>query len=212
MFYDHLSANSLLAKLGRWGWLMRMRLAWKKSQKTLDTSKRLHRNKTRSTGSAGKGTWSQLCHYWDYELGKVQVRQAWGVWNVLARWRLQPGLKLWFPQTQGGVQSFWNGWTAFCLSWYNFVIMVPRARQRGAKKSQIIYQCYIKWYCTSVWMTILHPSKASVSFNRRYSSEKWKHIFFMKLFIIRCGVPERQVSLMGCAVKGRNNCVWVVHV
>ena len=22
--------------------------------------------------------------------------------------RLQPGLKLWFPQTQGGVQSFWT--------------------------------------------------------------------------------------------------------
>ena len=31
--------NSLLAKLGRWGWLMRMRLAWTKSQKTLDISK-----------------------------------------------------------------------------------------------------------------------------------------------------------------------------
>ena len=28
--------HSLLAKLGRWGWLIRMRLAWKKSQKTLD--------------------------------------------------------------------------------------------------------------------------------------------------------------------------------
>ena len=33
MFYVHLSAHSLLAKLGWWGWLMRMRLAWKKSQK-----------------------------------------------------------------------------------------------------------------------------------------------------------------------------------
>ena len=39
---------------------MRMRLAWKKSQKTLDASKRLHKNKTRSTGSVDKGTWSQL--------------------------------------------------------------------------------------------------------------------------------------------------------
>ena len=55
MFYDQLSAHSLVAKLGRWGWLMRMRLAWKKSQKALDTSKRLHRIKTQSTGSAGKG-------------------------------------------------------------------------------------------------------------------------------------------------------------
>ena len=34
---------------------MRMRLAFKKSQNTLDTSKGLHRIKTRSTGSAGKG-------------------------------------------------------------------------------------------------------------------------------------------------------------
>ena len=33
MFYDHLSAHSLLTKLGRWGW------AWKESQKTLDTYK-----------------------------------------------------------------------------------------------------------------------------------------------------------------------------
>ena len=33
MFYDHLSAHSLLTKLGRWVWLMRirMRLAWRKS-------------------------------------------------------------------------------------------------------------------------------------------------------------------------------------
>ena len=39
IFYDHLSAHSLLAKLGRWGWLMRMKLAWQKSKKTLDISK-----------------------------------------------------------------------------------------------------------------------------------------------------------------------------
>ena len=62
MFYDHLSAHSPLAKLCRWWWLIRMRLAWEKSQNTLDTSKRLHRNKTRSTGCG---------------LGKVQVRHAW---------------------------------------------------------------------------------------------------------------------------------------
>ena len=47
--------HSLLAKLGRWGWLMRTRLAWKKSQKTLDTSQILHWNKTRNTKSVGKG-------------------------------------------------------------------------------------------------------------------------------------------------------------
>ena len=45
--------------------MMRMRLAWKKSHKTLDTSKRLHQNKTRSTGSAGKGLHSKHCHYWE---------------------------------------------------------------------------------------------------------------------------------------------------
>ena len=97
MFYDHLSAHSLLAKLGRCGWLMRMRLACKKSQKTIDTSKRLNRHKTRSTGSANKGTWSQRYHYWDCGLGKVQVRQ---VWRHLARvWNS--------PDTQGGgVQKF----------------------------------------------------------------------------------------------------------
>ena len=106
MFYDHLSAHSLLVKLGQWGWLMRMRLAWKKSLKTLFTPKILHQNKTRSTGSAGKGTWSQLCHYCDCRLGGgggggVQVRHLKapsGVWNVPARWRLQPGHKLWSPR------------------------------------------------------------------------------------------------------------------
>ena len=95
MFYDHLSAHSLLTKLGWWGWFMR--LAWKKNQKTLDASKRLHQNKTRSTGSAGKGTWSQFCHYWDCGLGKMQVHHTWrhlvGLWNVPAKWRLQLGLK-----------------------------------------------------------------------------------------------------------------------
>ena len=78
MLYDHLSAHSLLAKLGRWGWLMRMRLAWKKSQTTLDTSKRLHRIKTWSTGSAGKETCPNFCLHWDCGLGKVQVCQFWG--------------------------------------------------------------------------------------------------------------------------------------
>ena len=57
--------HSPLAKLGRWGCLMmrRMRLVWKKSQKTLDTSTRLHRNETRSTENVGKGLDSQLGHY-----------------------------------------------------------------------------------------------------------------------------------------------------
>ena len=57
--------HSLLGKLSRWGWLMRMRLDWKKSQNKLDTSNRIHRNKTRSTGRVGKGLGSQLCHDWN---------------------------------------------------------------------------------------------------------------------------------------------------
>ena len=48
------------------GWLMRMSLAWTKSQKTLDTSKRLHQ----STGIEGKGIWSQLGHNWGGRLGE----------------------------------------------------------------------------------------------------------------------------------------------
>ena len=74
LIYDHLSAHSLLVKLGRLGWLMRMRYVWKKIHqkihKTLDTSKRLHRRKTRSTGGAGKGIGSELCHYWELQTRK----------------------------------------------------------------------------------------------------------------------------------------------
>ena len=67
MFYDH---HSFLAILDRWGWLMRMQLAWKKSQNTLCTSKRLHGNKTQITLSAGKGLDAQLCHYWELQTRK----------------------------------------------------------------------------------------------------------------------------------------------
>ena len=69
--------HSLLAKLGQWGRLMRMRLAWNKCQKTLDTSKRLHQYKTRSTG----GFDFQLSHHWelqDSETGRVVTP-----WRVL---------------------------------------------------------------------------------------------------------------------------------
>ena len=62
--------HSLLAKLDRWGWLMRMRLAWKKIQKPLYILKRLYRNKIWSTGSAGKGLHSQLCNYWEMQTRK----------------------------------------------------------------------------------------------------------------------------------------------
>ena len=44
-------------------WLNWLFLAWKKSQRTLDTSKKLHQNKNWSTRSADKGLDSQLCHW-----------------------------------------------------------------------------------------------------------------------------------------------------
>ena len=51
--FMHSLTHSLLANLGRRRWLMRTRL----------TSKRSHRNKTRSTGSVGKGYWSRIHTY-----------------------------------------------------------------------------------------------------------------------------------------------------
>ena len=74
--------HSLLAKLSRWGWLMRMRLDWKKSQNALDTSNRIHRNKTRSTGSVGKGLGSQLCHDWE-----LHTRKQAGLFLPIVRWK-----------------------------------------------------------------------------------------------------------------------------
>ena len=83
--------------LGLTGSIRMMRLAWKKSHKRLDTSKRLHQNKTRSTGR----TWSQfIAIIGSADSGKcrcVKPEGTYGVWNVLAGGRLQPGLKLWSP-------------------------------------------------------------------------------------------------------------------
>ena len=89
--------HSLMAKLGRWGWLMRMRLAWKKSQKTLHKSTRIYWNKTGSTGSAGKWLDSQLCHYWKLRTGASRLKASrggggGGAGETSSRWRLQPGL------------------------------------------------------------------------------------------------------------------------
>ena len=74
MFYEHLSAHSLLAKLFQWGWSMRMRLAWKKSQKTLDTSKDYIKIRPEAPRVRAKDL---IPNYWDCGLGKVQVRHAW---------------------------------------------------------------------------------------------------------------------------------------
>ena len=81
MFYDHFSAHSPLTRTIN---LMRMRLAWKKRQKTLDTSKRLHQNKTQSTGSAGKGLDSKRCHYWELQTRKwAGSSLPGGSWEVM---------------------------------------------------------------------------------------------------------------------------------
>ena len=74
-----------------------MRLVRKKSQKALDTSKRLHRNKTRSARRAGKGLDAQLHHYWEVRTresaGASHLRHLWGGGGgIPVRWRLQPGL------------------------------------------------------------------------------------------------------------------------
>ena len=67
------------------------------------------------------GVWTKeldpnFCCYWDCGLGKSagasSLSDLAGVWNVLARWHLQPGLNINInsgsTQTQGGVQSFWT--------------------------------------------------------------------------------------------------------
>ena len=44
----------------------------KKSQNTLDTLKRLHRNKTRSTRVRAKDLIPNFCHHWDCGLEKCR--------------------------------------------------------------------------------------------------------------------------------------------
>ena len=48
-------------KLGWWGWLVRMRLTWKNSQKTLGKSKRLLKH----------------CHYWELQV-RHSLEGPWG--------------------------------------------------------------------------------------------------------------------------------------
>ena len=105
MFYDHLSADSLLDKLGRWGWLMKMRLAWKKSQNTLASSKRLHRNKTRSTGGACKGLDP------NFSIIGLRTRESTGASRLKAPSGEVKKSGQVAPTTRsqgGGVQSFWT--------------------------------------------------------------------------------------------------------
>ena len=83
--------HSLLAKLGRWGWLMRMRLAWKKSQKTIDTSTISQKDyievRPEVPGVRAKDLIHNFAIIGNWGFGKVQVRHAWrhlvegGGWN-----------------------------------------------------------------------------------------------------------------------------------
>ena len=98
-----------------------MRLAWKKSQKTLDASKRLHRNKTRSTGSVDIGLTRDQCRC-------VKPGGTYGGWNVLVSGRLQLGLRFWFPPDprRRCCSTFLNlnWWKGYC--YHKILIMVPR--------------------------------------------------------------------------------------
>ena len=93
---------------------MRMRLAWKKSQKTLDTSKRLHQNKTWSTGSAGKGLDPNFAIIGTADSGKCR--------SPPPPSSKEEVFKVFEPKR---VDSL-------LLPWYNLVIMIPRSRQQGA--------------------------------------------------------------------------------
>ena len=140
MFYDHLSAqsctHSLLAKLGRWGWLMRMRLAWMKRQKTLDTSKILHQNK--KPGVRAKDLIPNFSIMRNCELrestgvSRLKAPSGWGGGGGVGV-ESRPGgaynrvFNFGTPQTQGGgVQSFRPKQVNSLLwPWYNFLTMVP---------------------------------------------------------------------------------------
>ena len=140
MFYDHLSTRSWLNWVDEDDDEDEVGLKEK-----LETSKRLHRNKTRSTGSVGKGL-NLLNPNLLPSLG-LRTRKSARASNRRApsggvkcpsRWRLQPGLILWFPPDPRRRCSKFlnlNGRTAFCIPWYNLLIMASRARQRGAELS-----------------------------------------------------------------------------
>ena len=79
MFYDHLSARLILDKLGRWGWLIRMRLAWKKNPKcSLKTVTMLSKD---MDGNAKRESWSYLgadvCYIRVHDGGRSYIGWVW---------------------------------------------------------------------------------------------------------------------------------------
>ena len=81
MFYDHLSAHSLLDKLGRWGWWWGGGWLARKARRHW-----VHQKYYIEIRPEAPRVWAKdlincipiYCHNWDCGLGKVQVRQAWG--------------------------------------------------------------------------------------------------------------------------------------
>ena len=137
MFYDHFSARSLLAKLGRWGWWWGWGWLERKARRH-----QIHQKDYIEIRPEAPGVWTKdlinfipiYCHHWDCRLGPVQVRQAWeylrggGGWNVLVGGRLQLGLRFWFPPDprRRCCSTFLNlnWWKGYC--YHKILIMVPR--------------------------------------------------------------------------------------
>ena len=90
MLYDHLSAHSLVAKLGRWGWFMSMRLTWKKSQNTLEIITKITSKWVPKHRECGQRTWFPTLPL----LGTADS----GTSRVVPPWRVLGGVEI---HTQG---------------------------------------------------------------------------------------------------------------
>ena len=119
MFYDHLSAHSLLAKLAK---DFIPTLPWLGLQTWESTDVSCMKAPSREVKyPAGLAYNQDKCRCVKPE-GTYERR----VWNVLAGGRLQLGLKLWFPpdpRRRCSKSLNLNWWTAFCMTWYQFLIM-----------------------------------------------------------------------------------------
>ena len=105
-FYLWIGANSVWIYLLKCrGWLMRMRLAWKKSQNTLDTSKRLHWNETEAPRVWAKDLNTNFVTIRNCRIGNRQGRHS--LEGPGRGWNPYPGaqpttrlLVVWRPQSK----------------------------------------------------------------------------------------------------------------